>query len=386
MALTIATNVSSLNTQRWLGVSSSKQGVSLERLSSGFKINSAADDAAGYAISNKLTIKSASISKAIENGNQGVAMLQTAASGLQTIADMLTRLKELATEASSDNNTTDRSSLQDERDQLEEQISDIVAGTKYGATALLSGTGNSVGSIGASLTAGAGINSITADATAAASTSYTVTIGAVSGGESLVTVADAAAGTSQAITVTVPTTGNLDVSFSGLGITINVNNALGSTAVTGADANGFAVTAGTNATFQFQVGDTNAGENQISASLGGVGLEADLGLGSEIGEWTDDSTGRTNALSYLDQIDVAIGVINEKAAGIGAVQNRIEYQIQNLEATQENTKAATSTIKDVDYASEMSAFTSSQIQTQAGIAMLTQANQLPQQILSLLKQ
>ncbi len=384
MALTIATNVSSLNTQRWLNVSASKQGVSLERLSSGYKINAASDDAAGYAISNKLSIKSAAISKAIDNGNQGVAMLQTAASGLQTIADMLTRLKELATEASSDNNTTDRDSLEGERTQLEAQITNIIQGTKYGATALLSGTGNSVGSIGASLTAGAGINSIIAGSTAAASASYTVQIGGAAAGHSTVTVRDAASGNSQAISVAIPTSGSLDVQFVGMGITLNVNSALGTTAI--AANNGFAVTAGTNTTFQFQVGDTNASENQISATLGGVDLEDDLGLGVSIGIWSNDLAGRANALSYLNQVDVAIGVVNTQAASIGAVQNRIEYQIQNMEATQENTKAATSTIKDVDYASEMSAFTSSQIQTQAGIAMLTQANQLPQQILSLLKQ
>jgi flagellin len=179
--------------------------------------------------------------------------------------------------------------------------------------------------------------------------------------------------------------GHTAISFAGLGITVNVNSGLGSAAITA--GNDFDVAAGaTTATFQFQVGDTNSSENQISVTLGGIALQADLGLGAAMATWTNDELGRTAALAYLNQVDVAIGVINGKAAGIGAAQNRIDYQIQNLEATQENTKAATSTIKDVDYASEMSDFTSSQIQTQAGIAMLTQANQLPQQILSLLKQ
>jgi flagellin len=383
MALTIATNVSSLNTQRWLNVSASKQGVSLERLSSGYKINSASDDAAGYAISNKLSIKSASITKAIDNGNQGVAMLQTAASGLQTIADMLTRLKELATEASSDNNATDRDSLEAERAQLEAQITNIVNGTKYGATALLSGGGTAVTVNGANLIVANGIDSISSNSSAAVGT-YTITTTAAAAGHSTITVDDGT--NSQVMEVDIPAAGgHTAISFAGLGITVNVNSGLGSAAITA--GNDFDVAAGaTTATFQFQVGDTNSSENQISVTLGGIALQADLGLGAAMATWTNDELGRTAALAYLNQVDVAIGVINGKAAGIGAAQNRIDYQIQNLEATQENTKAATSTIKDVDYASEMSDFTSSQIQTQAGIAMLTQANQLPQQILSLLKQ
>jgi flagellin len=244
-------------------------------LSSGYKINSAADDAAGYAIANKLSIKSASLSKSVENGNQAVAMLQTASSSLDTISDILTRLKELATEAASDNNATDRASLDAEKEELELEIDNILEGTKYGATAL------------------------------------------------------------------------------------------------------FSFTAST--TFTFQLGDTNNTYNQVSVSISAISVTA-LGLSGTTGLAT-----LSNAQAYLNLIDTAIGTVNTAASALGAAQNKIEYHVQNLTTMFENTESSISTIKDVDYASEMSKFTSSQIQTQAGIAMLTQANQLPQQILSLLK-
>jgi flagellin len=272
MALTIATNISSLNTQNWLSKSTAAQSDSLEKLSSGYKVNSASDDAAGYAIANKLNIKSASLSKAIDNGNQAVAMLQTASGALDTLSDILTRLKELATEAASDNNATDRTSLNTEAQDLEAEMANIIDGTKYGATALFSSTAN--------------------------------------------------------------------------------------------------------LTFTFQLGDTNYSYNQISVTISSFSVNS---------TFSGDLTSLSNAQTYLTTVDTAITSINTMAAGLGAAQNKIDYHVQNMSVMLENTEASISTIKDADYASEMSDFTANQIKTQAGIAMLAQANQLPQQILSLIK-
>ena len=175
MAFRVNTNVSSLNTQRWLGISGSAEAKSLERLSSGYKINKAADDAAGIAIATKLSVKSTSMTKSIDNGNQALAMLQTAEGGIDQISNILNRLKEIATQSASDN-TTDRTALNQERSNLEQEISKIAQNTKYGTTALLQGN-KTIASYGASLTAGNGIQSIdVTNANTTGSTVFTLTM------------------------------------------------------------------------------------------------------------------------------------------------------------------------------------------------------------------
>jgi len=138
MAFTVATNISSLNTQRYLNINQTEQQKALARLSSGYKINSASDDSAGMAIATKLQVKSAALDKSIDNGNQGTAMLQAAEGGIDQISQMLTRLKEIATQSAS-SNTTDRVALDNERGNLETEINNIAQNTKYGTTTLLGG-------------------------------------------------------------------------------------------------------------------------------------------------------------------------------------------------------------------------------------------------------
>jgi len=384
MALTIATNTASLTTQKYLNIASTNQSSALATLSSGTKITKAADDAAGSAISTKLNVKSSSLSKAIDNGNQAVSMLQTAESGMETISDILTRLKDLATEAASANNATDLSSLQSEREQLEQQINNIADGTKYGATSLLSGGGAVTTVTGTDLTAGNGINGITAH-TGAASGAWKVDVGTVSGGSAALTLTDAN-NNSQTIQVTVPSSGNLDVEFSQMGVSVNVNNALGSNnLVNTTDSTAFTVGAGTSLNFEYQLGDTSDSYNQVTATIGGMST-TNLGL-SGMGDWTTGTAG-DNAQLYLDKLNetgAGVDYVNSQRSAIGASQNQIGYQISNLESTLTNTESAASTIKDTDYAASMSEFTKYQVMTQAGVAMLTQSNQLPQQILSLLK-
>jgi flagellin len=269
MSLTIATNTASLNTQKWLNVSNAGQATASGRLSSGFKINKAADDAAGIAIALTLNVKAVSISKSIDNGNQAVAMLQTAESGVETLGNMLVRMKELATEAASDNvSDTDRGNLDTELQQLMTRFANVATATTYGSTALLTG-----------------------------------------------------------------------------------------------------------ATFTFQLGSTATAENQVA-----VTLDDFSGLAP-----TGDITSLGNAQTFLGAVDTQLDLLNTARATIGAAQNEIGYQISNIQGAYENTRSAISTIKDTDYASEMSNFTKYQVMTQAGIAMLAQTNQLPQAILTLLK-
>lgn len=374
MAFRIATNVASLNTQRWLSVANTGMSKALERLSSGYKINKAADDAAGIAIATKLNVKAISVSKAIDNGNQAIAMLQTAESGIDQIKNILTRLKELATQAASDNTSTDRATLDEERKQLEAEIDKIANNTKYGATQLLKGA-NSISSYGASITPGNGISSIdVTNASIATTTTFTLT---VTSGSSTVTLTLTNESTTQTVTITKPT--DLDTAvanFSNLGIKVTINSSITDIS----SNNEFEVAVGASS-FTYQVGDTNDVNDQISISIKNF-----LTSSSDVLNLTGgDISTKSGAQSYLTTIDTAITKLNTERGAIGAAQNQISYHIANLEAMYENTKAAESTIKDADFAAEMANFTKFQIVTQSGIAMLAQANQLPQLILSLMR-
>jgi len=376
MAFKIATNVASLNTQRWLGVAGAGMSKSLEKLSSGFKINKAADDAAGIAIALKLNVKAASISKSIDSGNQAVAMLQTAEGGIEQIANILIRLKELATQSASDNNSTDRAALQGEKTKLEGEIDKIVNTTMYGATALLKGS--STGTFGTSLTVTNGFSNIDVSAASASAVAYTLTVTSATSMSIASTVGSSV--TTQTITTAAPTGLNTNTySFSnGIKVTINANFGTAT-----ASNNLITVTAGASS-FDFQVGTDNSADNRITVSMANFGVAvagnplAGLGGATTIAD-------KTSAQSYMTLVDTAIGLLNTERGTVGASQNQIDYHVANLNSMYENTKAAESTIKDADFAKEMADFTKFQIMNQSGVAMLAQANQLPQMILSLLK-
>lgn len=372
MAFRIATNVASLNTQRWLSVANTGMSKALERLSSGYKINKAADDAAGIAIATKLNVKAASVSKAIDNGNQAIAMLQTAESGIDEIKNILTRLKVIATQAASDNTATDRGALDTERTQLEQEINKIAQNTKYGATGLLSGT-NTISAYGNSLTPANGISNIdVTNAGISATTLFTLTVDDGSGGVTL-SITDGT--TTQTVNVSKPSNLNTTTAnFSELGIKVTINSSV----VDISGANGFTVTAG-DSSFTYQVGNEDQDYDQVSIGIG------NFQTSGSILNLSGDITTRAKAQAYLTTVDNAITNLNSARASIGAAQNQITYHIANLEAMYENTKAAESTIKDADFAAEMANFTKFQIVTQSGISMLAQANQLPQLILSLMR-
>ena len=372
MAFRIATNVASLNTQRWLSVANAGMSKALERLSSGYKINKAADDAAGISIATQLNVKATSIAKAIDNGNQAIAMLQTAESGIEQIANILTRLKELATQAASDNLTnTDREALDKERNQLEDEINKIAQNTKYGSTGLLKGA-NSISNYGNNLKPGNGISGI--DVTSAALTTTTVfTLTVSAGATTTLTLTNGT--TTQTVTVTKPSDlETATANFSNLGVKVTINASI----VNISTDNAFTVAVG-GSSFTYQLGDENQSYNQINIGI------ANFQTTSNVLNISGNITSKANAQSYLGTIDTAVTKLNTERGKIGAAQNQISYHIANLEAMYENTRAAQSTIKDADFAAEMANFTKFQIITQSGVAMLAQANQLPQLILSLMR-
>jgi len=374
MSFKIATNVASLNTQRWLSVANAGMSKALERLSSGYKINKAADDAAGIGIATKLNVKAASISKAIDNGNQAIAMLQTAESGIDQIKNILTRLKELATQAASDNITDDdRDALDVERGKLETEINKIAENTKYGSTQLLKGA--TTGSYGNSLTASTGISAI--DVSSAVAGAYTLSVLATTG-STTVTLTLQNSNTTQTLTATRGTgLTTTDVNFSDFGIKVTINSAA---TVNISSANVITVTAGTSS-FDFQLGDINDASDQINISIENFRTDNTSLLDLDGGEIDT----KAHAQAYLTAVDEAITKLNTERGKVGAAQNQITYHLANLEAMYENTKAAESTIRDADFAAEMANFTKFQIVTQSGVAMLAQANQLPQLILSLMR-
>jgi flagellin len=378
MAFRVNTNVSALNTQRWLGISGTAQAKALERLSSGYKINKASDDAAGIAIATKLDVKSVAMTKSIDNGNQALAMLQTAEGGMDQISNILTRLKEIATQSASDNTTT-RGALEQERSNLETEINKIAANTRYGTTQLLQGSKTLAATQGASITAGNGIVNIDVSAavtTGAGTTNFTLTAtNPVAGGAYTVALTNGT--TTQTITVTGLTGLNqATANFGSLGISITFNAAGNTIAAAGG---GFSISAGTSA-FDYQVGDTNLGENQIQASMKNfdAGNAAVLAL-------TGDINSKTAAQAYMTTVDTAITNLTTERGKLGASMNMISYHVANLESMNENIKASISTVKDADFAAEMANFTKNQILQQSGVAMLAQANSIPQQVLSLLK-
>ena len=267
MPMTINTNVNSLNAQRNLAASQGSLATSMERLSSGLRINSAKDDAAGLAIADRMNAQIKGINVAVRNANDGISLAQTAEGALSTVTDVLQRMRELAVQAQNGSNgTTDRANLDTEYQQLSAEITRIAAQTKFNGTAI----------VGAS--AGA----------------QTFQIGANNG---------------DTLTITTST---------------------------------------------------------VTTVAGGLTTSA-------------------AASTAVAALDTALDTITTSRATYGAMINRFQFAINNLQVTGENQSAARGRIMDADFASETANLARSQILQQAGTAMVAQANQLPNQVLSLLR-
>ena len=376
MGFRIQNNISALNAQKNLGINDSAMSKSLERLSSGYRINSAKDDAAGLSISQGFRADIASYKVASRNVTEGNALLQVAEGSMDQVGNMLTRLKELATQAASSNAGTNLDKINAEGNQLLQEIDRIANSTAYAGTKLVDGSfGVSVSSASVSFSATRGYagatgiqSNLTYTITVATGASPDITVSATVGGvvmsQTMTDVGYVAAGASKSLT------------FGALGLTINLNDNF-----TAANAKASSTIRGTAAAASdFQVGAKNTSDDRIGVSLSSIkAATLDVGLVA------NRMLSATNAQALLTTIDTAIGVLNTKRGGVGAAQNRMGYASANLATTIENITAADSVIRDVDMAAEMTSFTKSQILLQAGTAMLAQANQAPQMVLSLFK-
>ena len=432
-------NITAMNANRMLGVTSGLQAKSTEKLSSGYKINRAADDAAGLSISEKMRKQIRGLSQASDNAEDGISCVQTAEGALTEVHSMLQRMNELAVKAGNGTmSEDDRQNVQDEIDQLVDEIDRVSETTKFNETYLLKGDNTSNGNT-KSLKTGAEIGQIDGlTVKAKADAKYTdndsVKIGKVvveSSDDSVVTVdkdnitdvagniakittdgtevvvtkndgntdtyatvadfktayagldiAGAGAATiSKALdtatantsdTVTGTYTGNLN-SYK-VGDDVNVKLAVGASGET-------ALSNGSKALLlSFQVGADTTSENKISVTMDSMSAKS-IGVDG-IKVTGSDST---NADKAVDTISDAIKQVSKQRSALGAVQNRLEHTISNLDNVVENTTSAESRIRDTDMAEEMVSYSKNNILMQAGQSMLAQANQQNQGVLSLLQ-
>lgn len=377
MPSVINTNLASLNTQRNLSSSQSALATSIQRLSTGMRVNSARDDAAGLAIAERMNSQVRGLTVAARNANDGVSLAQTAEGSLGKIGDMVQRIRELAVQSSNATNSADdRASLQSEVAQLKEEIDRVATTTNFNGTKLLDGSFTSakfqVGSnAGESITvssitnaqlAGMGVVNRASTQSSTAITDLTAT----SAGDLTVNGVDigvlSAAGTTQERQAQVVDAINRISSTTGVGAFFDTAN------------NVIALTSSSTITLTGAAGAKVGFVAADSATAAASANMASLDISSYGG-----------AQLAIQQADAAQKQINTARASLGAVQSRFDNAIANIQINSENTTAARSRIMDTDFASETANLTRGQILQQAGTAMLSQANQLPQQVLSLLR-
>ncbi len=287
MPQTINTNLNSLNAQRNLSSSQSSLAMSMQRLSSGLRVNSAKDDAAGLAIAERMTTQVRGMNVSIRNANDGISMAQTAEGALGKVTDSLQRMRELSVQAANaTNSSSDKDSLDKEFGELAKEIQRVLGGTSFNGQRVL-----------------------------------------------------------------------------------------------GADAKAFVFQVGANTTSNDTI-DITTTDLTADANITAVAGTDNAGAGRSV---IDNTATALTIQGVIDKIDVAISTVNDKRAVLGASQSRFDSVITNLQIGVENQTAARSRIMDTDFAAETASLSRAQILQQAGNAMVAQANQLPQQVLTLLR-
>ena len=345
-------NIMAMNAYRNYSNNTSALSKNLEKLSSGYKINRAGDDAAGLAISEKMRAQITGLDKAQDNAKDGISLVQTAEGALTEVHDMLNRMYELAEQSANGTfeDGTDRTQLQKEVTQLRSEIDRIADSANFNGINLLDGSMQDGATITLTVT-GTANGSAVSSATNLGTTTF-------KSGDSL-------------------TIGGKTFKFDGTTIK---SDAAFKKAITDA---GFTLGSKGNATMKgkaltLQIGDTSASYNQLNVSINDCHTKAlqidQLDIGNQKG-----------AADALDTIKNAINYVSDVRGTLGATQNRLDHTINNLSVMQENIQDAESTIRDTDVADEMMAYTKNNILIQSAQAMLAQANQVPQGVLQLLQ-
>jgi flagellin len=386
MGLSINQNIAAVNSYRNLSNTQNDLSKSLEKLSSGFRINRAADDAAGLAISEGLRSQVGGLKVAARNAQDGISVVQTAEGALTEVHSILQRVRDLAVQAGNDSNNTEaRANIKTESDSLVSELDRISKSTNFNGTKLLDGSAGTLKfQVGAD---GNADSQIAVDLSGANVKAIADSLGAAASGTTLAVVTPTAVAGAQSFSITTPgatkTVTTASVGAAGdiktvqqLADKLNADSAFSADLTASVDKdNKLVVQAKNGGTV---VGGATAGTDASSGT--GVGVSAAV-----TGTTGLDFSSAANAQNSITRIDAQIKSVSTARAGLGALQNRFEHTIKNVNVAVENLSASESRIRDTDMASEMVSFTRAQILSQAGTAMLAQANQIPQGVLSLLR-
>ena len=389
-------NMNALNAHRNMGVNNSAAGKSMEKLSSGLRINRAGDDAAGLAISEKMRGQIRGLTQASRNSADGISMIQTAEGALNETTNILQRMRELAVQASNDTNTTsDREEIQKEINALTEEVDRIANNTEFNTQKLLNGSksGEAGDLVRDEVKGQQGVFTITLDAVLKKGNKLNIDGKVIEFKEDKDVQNDT--GIKNKLgevlkgyefevnnglkTITLKQKENTDkdefkVSLDGVELD-NTKAKVTTEGITQRDAEfsegkvSVQVGANANQSMNIEIGDMRAQALKITNAKG-------KGLSVEDAESANEA---------ITAFDAALNTVSSQRANLGAVQNRLEYTISNLDNTAENLTSAESTLRDVDMAKEMMEYSKNNILNQAAQAMISQANQQPQNVLQLLR-
>ncbi|MCI7151083.1 MAG: flagellin [Flavonifractor plautii] len=407
-------NIMAMNAYRNYANNTSALSKNLEKLSSGYKINRAGDDAAGLAISEKMRAQITGLDKAQDNAKDGISLVQTAEGALTEVHDMLNRMYELAEQSANGTfeDGTDRKQLQKEVDQLKSEINRIADSANFNGIKLLDGSMSANGtttikSAATSQAAGVDVNimadsvfdangsrselkfsfAVVSNASKAGAVvdkdgSVTISVAKASAGQASYSAADIQALLSKVTAKDSKVSADMvnaakNATVTGAGIQDATGTKAGKWTTLAKTSNG-AAKPNAGKPLTLQIGDTSDSFNQLKVGIKDCHVDA-LGL-------TDMKIGdQDSAAKALDKIKSAINYVSDVRGTLGATQNRLDHTINNLSVMQENIQDAESTIRDTDVADEMMAYTKNNILIQSAQAMLAQANQVPQGVLQLLQ-
>ena len=388
-------NMNALNAHRNMNVNNTAAGKSMEKLSSGLRINRAGDDAAGLAISEKMRGQIRGLEQSSRNAADGISMIQTAEGALNETTNILQRMRELAVQASNDTNTeSDRNEIQKEIDALTEEVDRIANNTEFNTQKLLNGNKSGVG------------GEIVNEAVNAQQGQFEVifTAAELKNGAKLTIDGETyeiTAGDANALDTTLKN--SLEAKFTDYNFTVTTAGKITITQKQGKEADKESMRIsldGKTATVDVKNKGVSAKEEEVSEGKAHVqvGANAKQSMSIEIGDMRakaldikkDDGSSLSvasaeEANKAIEAFDKALNSVSSQRANLGAVQNRLEYTISNLDNTAENLTSAESTLRDVDMASEMMEYSKNNILNQAAQAMISQANQQPQNVLQLLR-